>query len=411
MSRLLLVMILIQVLPPILAKTENWPGWRGPRGDGSSLDTNIPVGWNINENLIWKTALPGKGHASPIIWGDRVFVVTAIEDSEQRALLSIERKTGRVVWQKDILKSAFERIHRLNSRASSTPVTDGNSLYLSFLAGDEMWVAAFTMDGELRWKRRPGQFSSKHGYCSSPILWKDKVIINGDHDGDAYIVALNQKNGETIWKTERPNKTRSYCTPIIRNIDGRNQMILSGSVSVASYDPDSGKQHWVIDGPTDQFVASLVYNEDLLFMTCGFPKRFMQAIDPRGFGNVTSTHIRWTTTKGCSYVPSPIAIGPYFLVVADNGVASCFVAKTGERLWMERLQGGHSASIISANGLAYFLSDRGVMTVIKPGPKFEILAENELGEATSASPAIYDGHLFLRGEEHLFCIAKNSRGI
>ena len=180
-------------MPPINAKTENWPSWRGPRGDGSSLDTNIPVGWNINENLVWKTALPGKGHASPIIWGDRVFVVTAIEDSEQRALLSIERKTGRIVWQKDILKSAFERIHRLNSRASSTPVTDGNSLYLSFLAGDEMWVAAFTMDGELRWKRRPGQFSSKHGYCSSPILWKDKVIINGDHDGDAYIVALNQK--------------------------------------------------------------------------------------------------------------------------------------------------------------------------------------------------------------------------
>ena len=125
--------------------------------------------------------------------GDRVFVVTAIEDSEQRALLSIERKSGRVVWQKDILKSAFERIHRLNSRASSTPVTDGNSLYLSFLSGDEMWVAAFTMDGELRWKHRPGQFSSKHGYCSSPILWKDKVIINGDHDGDAYSVALNQK--------------------------------------------------------------------------------------------------------------------------------------------------------------------------------------------------------------------------
>jgi outer membrane protein assembly factor BamB len=182
-------------------------------------------------------------------------------------------------------------------------------------------------------------------------------------------------------------------------------MILAGSLCVASYDPDTGKQHWIIDGPTEQFVASLVYNGEVLFMTCGFPKRFMQAIDPTGSGNVTKSHVMWTTTKGCSYVPSPVSIGPYFLVVADNGVASCFVAKTGERLWMERLPDRHSASLISANGLAYFLSDRGVMTVIKPGPKFVVVAQNKLGEETNASPAVYDGQLFLRGDKHLFCIA------
>ena len=406
MTRRLLPALLIAATGALHADVENWPGWRGPRGDGSSLDTQVPVQWDVQRDTLWKTALPGKGHASPIIWKDRIYLATAIEDTEQRALLCLDRKSGKVLWQKDILQSAFEGIHRLNSRASSTPVTDGHSLYLSFLAGRQMWIAAFTMDGELRWKRRPGEFSSKHGYCSSPILWKDKVIINGDHDGDAYLVALHRENGKTLWETERPNKTRSYCTPIIRNIEGRNQMILSGSRSVASYDPDTGSQHWVIDGPTEQFVASLVYNGDLLFMTCGFPKRFIQAIDPRGSGNVTRTHVRWTTTKGCSYVPSPISIGPYFLVVADNGVASCFLAKTGERLWMERLPGGHSASLISANGLAYFLSDRGVMTVIQPGPKFKILAQNQLGEATSASPAVYDGQLFLRGDKHLFCIAK-----
>ncbi len=406
MTRRLLPALLIAATGALHADVENWPGWRGPRGDGSSLDTQVPVQWDVQKDTLWKTALPGKGHASPIIWKDRIYLATAIEDTEQRALLCLDRKSGKILWQKDILQSAFEGIHRLNSRASSTPVTDGHSLYLSFLAGRQMWIAAFTMDGELRWKRRPGEFSSKHGYCSSPILWKDKVIINGDHDGDAYLVALHRENGKTLWETERPNKTRSYCTPIIRNIEGRNQMILSGSRSVASYDPDTGSQHWVIDGPTEQFVASLVYNGDLLFMTCGFPKRFMQAIDPRGSGNVTRTHVRWTTTKGCSYVPSPISIGPYFLVVADNGVASCFLAKTGERLWMERLPGGHSASLISANGLAYFLSDRGVMTVIQPGPKFKILAQNQLGEATSASPAVYDGQLFLRGDKHLFCIAK-----
>ena len=390
----------------IHANIENWPGWRGPRGDGSSLDPGLPVSWTIKENLVWKAPLPGKGHASPIVWDNRVYVVTAIDDTRQRALVCIDRKTGRQLWQKNILESPFEKIHQLNSRASSTPVTDGMRIYLSFLDGNEMFIAAYGMDGAPLWKKRPGNFSSKHGYCSSPIIWKDKLIINGDHDGDAYIVALDRKTGEPLWKTERPNKTRSYCTPIIRNIKGRNQMILSGNKCVASYDPDTGRQHWIVDGPTEQFVASVVYNGELLFMTCGFPKRFMQAIDPTGNGNVTKSHVVWTTSKGCSYVPSPISIGPHFLVVADNGVASCFVAKTGERLWMERLPGRHSASIISANGLAYFLSDRGVMTVIKPGPKVEVVAQNNLGEETNASPAIYDGQIFLRGDKHLFCIAK-----
>ena len=267
-----------------------------------------------------------------------------------------------------------------------------------------MYVAAYDLDGKKLWEVRPGVFSSIHGYCSSPIIWKDTVIINGDHDGPGYLVALDKKTGKTIWKIDRPNNTRSYCTPIIREIDGRNQLILSGSLCVASYDPDNGKLHWISDGPTEQYVASMVYNGNLLFMTCGFPKRFMQAIKPTGSGNVTKTHLAWQTTKGCSYVPSPVAVGPYFVVVADNGVASCFVAKTGERLWMERLKGGHSASLLTANGLVYFLSDGGIMTVVKPGPKFESLAENKVGENTYASPIESKGNLFIRGEKNLFCI-------
>jgi hypothetical protein len=184
-------------------------------------------------------------------------------------------------------------------------------------------------------------------------------------------------------------------------------MILSGSLSVASYDPDTGEQHWVIDGPTEQFVASLVYNEELelLFMTCGFPQKHMLAIRPHGSGNVTKTHVAWRDTAGASYVPSPIAIGDYFLVVADNGVASCFVAETGERHWRERLPGGHSASIISANGLAYFFSDEGALSVLKPGPEFTVLEQSELGEKVSASPAVYDHHLYVRGHEHLYAFS------
>lgn len=387
----------------------NWPGWRGPLGDGTVENApELPVEFSIPEDTVWKAEIPGIGHASPVIWEDRIFLVSAGEDTRERLLICLDRGTGGTIWQRVVLKTDPEEIHRLNSRASSTPATDGEQIYVSFLDGTEMYVAAYDPDGEKLWEARPGVFSSKHGYCSCPVLWKDKVIVNGDHDGEAYLVALDRETGETVWKTDRPNRKRSYCTPIIRTIDGRNQLILSGSVSVASYDPDTGRQHWVIDGPTEQFVASLVYNEDLnlLFMTCGFPQKHMLAIRPDGSGNVTKTHIAWRDTAGASYVPSPIAIGDYFLVVADNGVASCFVAETGERLWRERLPGGHSASLIAANGLAYFTSDSGVVSVVKPGPEFTVVAQSEVGENVYASPAVYGNRLFIRGEKHLFCIGR-----
>ena len=410
--RLIALLVVLVVFFPSFASRldaeENWPGWRGPRGDGSVAETaRIPIAFDVAEDAVWKVEIPGVGHASPVIWEDRIFLVTADEEKETRSLLCLDRESGKEVWSRVVLASPFEGIHRLNSRASSTPATDGERVYVSFLDETQMFVAAFDFEGNKLWEVRPGVFSSKHGYCSCPVLWNGKVIVNGDHDGDAYIVALDQRTGETIWKTDRPNKTRSYCTPIIREIGGRNQLILSGSLSVASYDPDTGAQHWVIDGPTEQFVASLVYNEDLnlLFMTCGFPQKHMLAIRPDGSGNVTRTHIAWRDTAGASYVPSPIAIGDYFLVVADNGVASCFVAETGERHWRERLPGGHSASLLSANGLAYFFSDEGIVSVVKPGPKFNIVAQSELGENIYASPAVYGDDLYLRGEKRLFRIA------
>ncbi len=409
MNRLIVSAALLFLISSV-TKAENWPGWRGPRGDGSvtnapKLTTELSPG----SGTVWKTAIPGTGHASPIIWEDRIFLVTADEEGESRSLICLDRERGEILWSKVVLASPFEGIHRLNSRASSTPATDGKAVYVSFLDQENMFIAAYDFDGNILWEKRPGVFSSKHGYCSCPVLWKDLVIVNGDHDGEAYIVALDSKTGETKWKTDRPNKTRSYCTPIIRNIKGRNQLMLSGSLSVASYDPDTGKQHWVIDGPTEQYVASLVYNPErnLLFLTCGFPEKHLMAIRPDGNGNVTDTHVQWHETAGASYVPSPIGIGDYFLVVADNGVASCFDAMSGERFWRERLvsgkqEPGHSASLISANGLAYFFSDIGVMTVVKPGKTLEIVAQSELGEEIYASPAVFKNDLYLRGIDHLF---------
>jgi outer membrane protein assembly factor BamB len=385
---------------------ENWPAWRGPRLDGTSRETEFPVHWSATSNVVWKTELPGAGHASPIVWEDRVFTVAALADNQARVLVCLDRKTGRILWQPVVITSLLERKHSLNSHASSTPATDGELVYVAFLDHSEMVAAAYDFDGRQRWLVRPGKFSSMHGFCSSPILYKDKVILNGDHDGDSYLVALDRSTGRTLWKVPRENKTRSYCVPLIRELAGRTQMILSGDKCVASYDPDNGGRHWIIDGPTEQFVASVVYNEgaDLLFVTGGYPDHHILAVKPDGTGNITkSDKIVWRTNRGVAYVPSPIAEGDYFLVVSDSGVAHCFEARSGKLMWQERL-GEHHASLVSAGGLVYFLNDRGVMNVVRPGPQFVRVAQNEIGEKTFASPAISRGRVYLRGDTHLFCI-------
>jgi hypothetical protein len=218
-----------------LASAENWPVWRGLRLDGTSLEKTIPVHWNSTSNVVWKTELPGTGHASPIVWDDRVFTVAALSQAQARVLLCLDRKSGRILWQQTVITSSMERKHSLNSHASSTPATDGQRVYVAFLDRAEMVVAAYDFDGKQRWVVRPGRFSSMHGFCSSPILHEDKVIVNGDHDGDSYLVALDRATGKTLWKIPRENKTRSYCVPLLRELAGRTQMILSGDKCVASY--------------------------------------------------------------------------------------------------------------------------------------------------------------------------------
>jgi len=404
------LVLLTAVALPLAVSAENWPCWRGPRLDGTSSEKNLPIRWTGASNIVWKTALPGIGHASPIVWEDSVFVVTSIADKEARDLLCIDRPTGNLRWQKTVITSPLERKHNLNSHASSTPATDGKLVYVAFLDRAEMVVAAYDFRGNQKWLVRPGPFSSMHGFCSSPILYKDLVIVNGDHDGDGYMVALRKETGEQVWTIDRPNKMRSYCAPLIRDIAGKAQMVLSGSKCVTSYDPANGKLHWIIDGPTDQFVASPVYSErtGLIYITGGYPDHHILAIKPDGKGNVTGSKIVWRTNKGVAYVPSPIIEGDYFLIVSDSGVAHCFEAATGKILWQERL-GEHHASLVSANGLVYFLSDEGVMNVVRPGPEFARVARNELGERTFGSPAVSEGQILLRGDNHLFCIGQTLR--
>lgn len=401
--RLPLPFVLLLATLPLHA--ENWPAWRGPRLDGTSLEKDVPTKWSATENILWKTELPGSGHASPIVWGDRVFTVAAPADTEDRLLLCLDRQNGAILWQATVLKAPRERVHRLNGHASSTPATDGERVFTAFLDGDQAVVAAHDFAGKEKWLKHVGPFASKHGFCSSPILFQDKVIVNCDHDGDGYIVALARTDGRELWRIARPNKTRSYCAPLIREAAGRTQMVLSGTKCVTSYDPNDGKLIWQIDGPTEQFVASLVFNEraNLFFLTAGYPEYHLLAIRPDGVGNVTNSHVAWRTRKGAAYVPSPISAGDYFLMTSESGTGECFEAATGEVMWEERF-GEQHASLVSANGLVYFLNDTGVTHVVRPGEKFDLVARNELGERTFASPAVSEGRLFIRGERHLFCI-------
>jgi outer membrane protein assembly factor BamB len=355
----------------LVAHAENWPQWRGPRLDGTSTETKAPVHWSATSNVLWKTELPGPGHASPIVFGDKVFTVAAIPQSEERVLLCLNRNNGKIVWQQAVLQSPLEKKHSLNSHASSTPATDGERVFVAFLDVNKMFVAAYDFSGKQQWAVRPGKFSSMHGFCSSPILFEDKVIVNGDHDGDGYMVALDRKTGKELWRLDRPNKTRSYTVPLIHDIDGRTQMILTGSKCTASYDPRTGKELWLMDGPTEQFVASPVFSEkdDLVVITSGFPEYHTLAIKADGQGKVGAEKVAWRTIKGAVYVPSPIIEKEFFLIISEGGVAHCFETKTGKILWQERM-GTHHASLVSANGLVYFLNDEGVMNVVRAGREF-----------------------------------------
>ncbi len=410
---------LLGLLVCSVVAAEEWPGWRGPRGDGTSLETGIPIRWSQTENVAWKVPIPGIGHSSPVVWGDRIFVTTCLEKDTRRMLLCLDRRDGKLLWEREVLTSKLEPKHKLNSFASSTPVTDGKHVWVTFLEQPNIQIACFDFDGKQLWKRSPGRFFSVHGYCSSPVLYKDLIIFNGDQDppnaktspdaknlpAEAYLVALDKATGEQRWRTNRPNKTRSYCPPVIIDVAGKKQLVLSGSKCVAAYNPDDGKQIWIVQGPTEQFVSSLVYKNDVLFLTYGFPARGIMGIRPDGSGDVTKTHVVYNKVdKAGGYVPSPIPGADYFFFVNDEGFGSCRDARTGQQLWKERLGNHHSASPVSAGGYLYFLDDNGITYVLKPGPTFELVAKNELGEECYASPAIAHGQMFIRTLHHLYCI-------
>lgn len=415
----LLVGAVAGLLVPTLAVaenkvSENWPAWRGPRGDGTSRETGLPLRWSETENVRWKTPIPGTGHSSPVVWEDRIFLTSCIEKTGDRLLLCLSRKDGRILWQKTVLTAPLERKHGENSFASSTPATDGKHLWVAFLQKEDMIAACYDLSGNEVWRKSPGKLLSRHGFCSSPILWKNLVILNGDQDAQAYLVALEKETGKEVWRADRPNRTRSYCAPLIVEAAGKTQMVLSGSKCVTSYDPATGKLHWILDGPTEQYVASLVHTRGIFFLTTGFPEYHLMGIRDTAEGNITGTRaIAWHHRKlkelQASYVPSPVAVGDYFYVVSDKGLLSCYHAETGKLEWSQKLGRRHRSSLVAVDGHLLVSSDEGDTWVVKAGPRFELVAKNRLDEGSYASHAVSHGDLLIRTFGHVYCLSVNSK--
>lgn len=394
-------------IPSFTALAENWPCWRGPRGDGTSLERTAPVRWDPAE-AIWKTELPGLGHASMVVWDDRLFTVTAEGKQQDRMLLCLDRTAGKLLWKQVVATGPLEKLHPENSHASATPATDGERVYVVFRVGDEMVVAAHDFaTGRQLWRVRPGTHVGEWGFCNEPVLYQDKVIVDGDSKGDSFLVALNRADGKVAWQIKRSHKGISYSAPLIRELAGRMQLIQCGDRAVTGFDPDNGKTLWRVDGPSEEFVATPVVGDrtGLVYVSSSWPKQVLLAIRPDGSGDVTRTHVVWRDTKGAPYVPSMIVADAYLLTVNNNGYGCCYDAASGNMLWREKFGRTHASPVLVA-GLVHFINDEGEIDVIKPGAAFERIARFKLGERCYASPAISDGQVFLRGFKHLFCFGR-----
>jgi outer membrane protein assembly factor BamB len=409
--------LLIFVCSP--AWSEDWPGWRGPRGDGSSAELNVPTRWDgpSGQNIAWKTKIPGSGYSSPIISAGRIFLTACDEQEQTRLLHCLDRESGEIIWTKTVLTAPLEGMHKLNSYASGTPAADGERVFVSFLHTEtsnqengepgELVVACYDFHGNEQWQVNVGAFASIHGFCTSPVLHKNLVIVNGDHDGESYIAALSKASGDVVWKTPREHRTRSYVTPLLRDVDGKMQAVMSGSKCVAGFDPDTGERIWWIEGPTEQFVASMVHDQHGFYLSAGFPTHHVMSIKPGGHGDVSDSHVNWHVMDAKCYVPSPVLNNGLLIVADDRGIAHCFDALDGKHLWRERLGSHFSASLLTAADLVYLITDEGLTLVLKVDrERANVVEQNELGERVYASPAISDGRLYLRGTEHLFCIGK-----
>ncbi|HLK67401.1 MAG TPA: PQQ-binding-like beta-propeller repeat protein [Bryobacteraceae bacterium] len=401
---------------PLLA--ENWPQWRGPNLNGISGETNLPLHWSTTENIHWKLAMPSKTGATPIIWGNRIFLNVA-ESDRNLYLWCVDKTRGTLIWKKLITGGNYE-INKQNM-SSPSPVTDGASVFAMTGVGV---LKAFDFEGQELWAREIqkdyGKFGLNWGYASSPLLFEDSLyvqVLHGMKTHDpSYVLRIEKKTGKTLWRVERPTAAirespDSYSTPQLLKYPDHAEIVVSGGDCVTGHDPATGKEIWRGNGlnptnnPNYRTIASTVVFGDIVYTPTR--ERPLIAFRAGGHGDITESHKLWEFNNGPD-VPTPVTDGKYFYTVNDRGILWCLDAKTGAEVWgKKRIKPAtYSASPVLADGKIYIINEEGLTTVLKAGNQFEVLAENDLGAYTLSSPAISDGQIFIRTTEFLYAIGK-----
>ena len=401
-----IALALVLATAGLAAAGDDWPQFRGPTGQGLSSERGLPLEWSETRNVVWKTPVPGLGWSSPVVAGGRVWVTTAVKDrgGSLRAL-AFDVETGREVVNAEVFRTRnVDLLNPKNSRASPTPIVDGDRVYVHFGADG---TAALTTSGEVVWKTQ-FSYESQHGNGGSPVLYGDLLIFSCDGSDEAFVVALDKKTGKVRWKTYRHQPwDQAYSTPLVIRVGDRDEVVSVGAHRAAAYDPRSGKEIWRVDY-ADGFsnVPRPVYGQGLVYIATGFLQPALLAVRPDGAGDVTKTHIAWTLRRAAPLTPSPLLAGDELYVVNDQGISTCLDARSGEPRWQQRLGGNYSASPVLADGRIYFLSEGGVTTVIAADKTFRKLATNQLDGATLASIAVSNGSLFIRSDSHLYRIGE-----
>jgi outer membrane protein assembly factor BamB len=386
---------------------DDWPSWRGPDGSGHSKESGLPIKWSADAAM-WRTALPGEGQSSPAIWGDRIFLTTALDKGKRRVVLCVDRKKGTILWQKEAWTGTPEKTHGMNGWASATCATDGERVIAFFGKGG---LHCYDIDGKKLWSRDLGQFPGPWGTAACPLLVGDLVVQNCDSTANAYIIAVNKNTGKNVWKTPRADCPKGgWSSPVLVDAGQRKEIVLNGEDAVITYEPATGKELWRCKSFAGRGEPTVAPGNGQVFVVNGLAGD-IYSVKLGGAGDVTRSHMAWHTPRKVRRdEPSPIVVGNHLLVADMDGIVTCYDSATGKTHWKERLrESGYTASPIAAGGLVYFLSEAGVASVIEPATTFKLVAENSLGtkgEIFRASLAASNGQIFVRSQTHLYCIGK-----
>jgi outer membrane protein assembly factor BamB len=396
----------------------NWPAWRGPDGTGVSSERNLPLKWSESENVHWRVALPERGNSTPIIWGNRIFLTQAIEKENRRTLICFDRTAGKILWQSGVTYTEKDPSHATNPQCSASPVTDGERVLVSFGSAG---LFCYDFDGKELWHRDLGKQTHIWGNAASPMIDKDLCILNFGPGERTFLIAVNKFDGKTVWQVDEPGGKSglgkpddreewvgSWSTPVLMNVNGRDELLMSFPQRVCALDPLTGKEYWTCQGLNPLVYTSPIYSEGIVVVMGGFNGSAL-AVKAGGSGDVTQTHRLWQIPKTKQRIGSGVISDGYIYIHNDPGVAECFELKTGKLVWEERLVGkGRKndswSSMMLADGKLYVVNQSGDTFILRASPKFELLSTNSIAELTISSLAVSDGQIFIRSYNHLWCI-------